>query len=58
MLSKSEQESLQQQANQMDQQARLQQSYSDDYYGYEDDYRASRRVREFGYSTNGEYWEE
>ena len=62
MLSKSEQNSLQQQADQMDRQAKLSQSYRDDYYGHamncDGDYRASRRIRESGYNDNGEYWEE
>jgi hypothetical protein len=54
---------LAQQNDQMNRQARLQQSYNDDYYGHglncDGDYRASRRVRYFsGSEEDGDYFEE
>ena len=62
-ISKEDKIALQQQADHMDRQAKLSQSYRDDYYGHalncDGDYRASRRQRAWGGSHEaGHYWEE
>lgn len=61
-ISREEQNALINQNNQFDRQDKLAQASRDEYYGHalnaDGDHRASRRVREFGYDCNGEYWEE
>ena len=61
-LSNEEKAALINQNKRFNSQDKLSRMSSDDYYGHalncDGDYRASRRVRQHGYGTNGEYWEE
>ena len=61
-MSNEDKNALINQNNQFDRQDKLARMASDEYYGNtlncDEDYRASRRVRESGYDANGEYWEE
>ncbi len=56
-LSNEEKATLMNQNVQHNSQDKLSRMSSDSYYGQEN-YSSSRRVRQHGYGTNGEYWEE